>query len=84
MIALAKVAAIGDLHHAIAAGVMGKSDVYAELGAVVAGRTPGRTSDEEVIIFVSTGTALQDAAAASVVYEKALRVGMDLRLRLAM
>ena len=61
---------------------MRKSDVYAELGAVVAGRTPGRTSDEETIIFDSTGTALQDVAAARVVYEKALGVGTGHRLDL--
>ena len=80
---LEQCAAIGDLHHALAAGVMGKSDVHAELGAIVAGRTPGRTSDEEVIIFDSTGTALQDVAAASIVYEKALRAGRGFRLDLA-
>jgi alanine dehydrogenase len=76
-------AAIGDLHHAIAAGVMDKSDVYAELGAIIVGRTPGRTSAEEIIIFDSTGTALQDVAAASVVYEKALGAGKGAWLNLA-
>jgi alanine dehydrogenase len=76
-------AAIGDLHHAIAAGVMGESDVYAELGAIVAGRTPGRTSAEEIIIFDSTGTALQDVAAARVVYEKAFESGVGYRIDLA-
>jgi alanine dehydrogenase len=76
-------AAIGDLHHAIEAGVMNKSDVYAELGAIVAGRTPGRTSAEEVIIFDSTGTALQDVAAASIVYQRALNAGKGTWLNLA-
>ena len=80
---LEQCATIGDLHHAIAAGVMGKSDVYAELGAIVAGRTPGRTSTEEIIIFDSTGTALQDVAAASIVYEKALSSGEWTWLNLA-
>jgi alanine dehydrogenase len=76
-------AAIGDLHHAIAAHVMDKSDVYAELGAIVAGRKPGRTSADEIIIFDSTGTALQDVAAASIVYEKASRTGKGMWLSLA-
>ena len=80
---LEQCATIGDLHHAIAAGVMGKSDVYAELGTIVAGRTPGRTSTEEIIIFDSTGTALQDVAAASIVYEKALSSGEWTWLNLA-
>ena len=76
-------AAIGDLHHAIEERVMKKEDVYAELGWIVAGQRPGRTSDEEIIIFDSTGTALQDVAAASVVYRKALRAGRGLSLNLA-
>lgn len=80
---LEQCATIGDLHHAIATGVMSKSDVYAELGAIVTGRTPGRTSAEEIIIFDSTGTALQDVAAASIVYEKALSSGKGTRVHLA-
>ena len=76
-------AAIGDLHHAIAAGLMRKSDVHAELGAIVTGRALGRTSAEEIIIFDSTGTALQDVAAASVVYQKALDSGLGVCLNLA-
>jgi ornithine cyclodeaminase/alanine dehydrogenase-like protein (mu-crystallin family) len=73
---------IGDLHHAIEEGIIRKSDVYAELGEIVAGRTPGRTSNDEIIIFDSTGTALQDVAAASIVYKKALRAGIGGRLNL--
>ncbi len=68
---LPQAALIGDLHHAIARGLMRAEDVRAELGAVVAGRAPGRTSREEVIIFDSTGIALQDLAAAVAVYERA-------------
>jgi alanine dehydrogenase len=63
---------IGDLHHAIAQGLVRPEEVHAELGEVVAGRKPGRTSQEEITIFDSTGTALQDVAAAALVYEKAL------------
>ncbi|HVE78662.1 MAG TPA: ornithine cyclodeaminase family protein [Gemmatimonadaceae bacterium] len=68
-------AAIGDLHHAIEAGVMTRADVYAELGEVAAGRKRGRRREDEVIVFDSTGTALQDVAAAAVVYERALAAG---------
>jgi alanine dehydrogenase len=65
-------ASIGDLHHAVEAGVVTRADAHAELGEVIAGRKTGRTSDEEITIFDSTGTALQDVAAAAIVYEKAL------------
>ena len=63
---------IGDLHHAIDAGVMTRADVHAELGEIVAGLKPARTSDDEIIVFDSTGTALQDVAAAVAVYRRAL------------
>lgn len=65
-------AAIGDLHHAIEVGVMSAGDVHAELGDIVCGRKAGRRSDEEIIIFDSTGTGLQDVAAAIATYQRAL------------
>ena len=54
--------------------------VHAELGQIISGQKAGRESDEEIIIFDSTGTALQDVAAAAIVYEKALlnKVGTNL------
>jgi len=68
-------ALIGELHHAIAAGVMRREDVYAELSEVIAGRKRGREREDEVIIFDSTGMALQDVAAAAIVYDRALAAG---------
>jgi ornithine cyclodeaminase/mu-crystallin family protein/3-keto-disaccharide hydrolase len=65
-------ARIGDLHHAIDAGVMSAADVHAELGEIIAGRKPGRERPDEIIIFDSTGTGLQDVAAAVAVYRRAL------------
>ncbi len=66
-------ATIDDLHHAIEQGIVTRDHVYAELGEIVAGLKNGRTSKEEVILFDSTGMALQDVATASIVYEKALK-----------
>jgi alanine dehydrogenase len=63
--------AMGDLRHADAAGLTSADAVHAELGEIVAGQKPGRTSPEEIVIFDSTGTALQDVAAAAMIYEKA-------------
>ena len=62
---------IGDLHHAIDAGVMSRDAVHAELGEVIAGRKRGRARADEIIVFDSTGTGLQDAAAAAAVYRRA-------------
>jgi alanine dehydrogenase len=62
---------IGDLHHAISRGLMRKENVYAELADVVTGRKPGRTNEDEITVFDSTGVAIEDAVAAVAVYEKA-------------
>lgn len=72
-------AAFGDLHHAIEQGLVTKSHVHAELGEIIAGKKTGRDNDKEVIVFDSTGTAVQDAAAASIVYEKAISEGLGIR-----
>jgi alanine dehydrogenase len=72
-------AAIGDLHHALAAGAMSAAGVYAQLGEIVAGLKPARESEEEIIVFDSTGTALQDVAAAAAVYRQALADGKSPR-----
>lgn len=80
---LEQCAVMGDLHHALDAGVVSRADVYAELGEIVAGNKPGRESPEEITIFDSTGMALQDVAAAAVLYEKAERQGSGIRLSLA-
>ena len=72
---LAQCVEIGELQHAVVAGLMTPADVHAELSDVVTGRRPGRTRADEVTIFDSSGTALQDVAAALAVYEKARRIG---------
>ena len=70
---------IGDVHHAIAKGLMRKEDVYAELCEIVAGQKTGRVADDEIIVFDSTGVASEDAVAATAVYERALanHIGTD-------
>jgi alanine dehydrogenase len=76
-------ASMGDLHHALDAGVMRRADVHGELGEIVAGNKVGRESAEEITIFDSTGMALQDVAASAVLYEKAQRQGLGVRLSFA-
>jgi ornithine cyclodeaminase/alanine dehydrogenase-like protein (mu-crystallin family) len=73
---------MGDLHHAISAGIMSATDIHATLGQVVAGLRPGRTSADEMFVFDSTGTALQDVAAAALVYERALGAGRGVQFAL--
>jgi len=73
---------IGDLHHAIAAKVMRREDVYADLRQIVSGEREGRTAPDEIIVFDSTGTALEDVAAAAVVYERAIARKMGIEVSL--
>jgi ornithine cyclodeaminase/alanine dehydrogenase-like protein (mu-crystallin family) len=62
--------AMGDLRHAVAAGAIGAGEVHAELADLVSGAREGRASAEEITVFDSTGTALQDVAAAAFLYER--------------
>ena len=76
-------ATIGDLRHALVAGAMTRSDVRAELGEIIAGLKPGRMEESEIVIFDSTGMALQDVAAAALVYERSVDSGRGMLVDLA-
>ncbi|HTD82455.1 MAG TPA: ornithine cyclodeaminase family protein [Gemmatimonadaceae bacterium] len=73
---LEQCAKIGDLHHALSLGVMQRKDVRASLDQVVAGLAAGRVNDQEIVIFDSTGVAIEDVAAAALVYERAEETGV--------
>lgn len=73
--AVTQCAELGELQHAIAAGLMTAEQVHADLTEVVAGSRPGRSTAEEITIFDSTGTALQDLAAAIAVEARARATG---------
>jgi alanine dehydrogenase len=64
---------MGDLRRAISAGAIRVEDVHAGLGALVVGEASGRTGADQIFVFDSTGTALQDVAAAAAIYERASR-----------
>jgi alanine dehydrogenase len=68
---LSQAASIGEIHHAIGAGALNAESIEEDLPRIVAGRAAGRRSDDEVIVFDSTGMALQDVASACATYAKA-------------
>lgn len=78
---LAQCAEIGELHHALRGGWVTRDDVRGELGEVLAGRRIGRMSPDEIVVFDSTGIALEDVAAASLVYERAIAADRGARFR---
>jgi ornithine cyclodeaminase/alanine dehydrogenase-like protein (mu-crystallin family) len=67
---------IGEIHHAVDAGVLRKENVYAELGEIAAGMKRGRVSKEEITVADLTGVGVQDAAVANRVVDEALRRGL--------
>ena len=64
---------IGEIHHAVAGGFITRDDVYAELGEILAGKKPGRESEDEITVADLTGVGIQDAAVADYVMEEAER-----------
>lgn len=61
-------AAFGELRHAIDAGLLGAGEIHGELGAIVAGKKPARTSDTQITIADLTGVGFQDTAIASAAF----------------
>ena len=68
----AQCATSGELHHAIVAKLVDVSHVSAEIGQIIAGQRLGRTEPDQLVVYDSTGTALQDVACAAAIYRKAL------------
>ena len=62
---------LGELHHAIGAGLVAPDAVFAELGQIVAGRVQGRTSDGQITFADLTGTGIQDTAIANLAFARA-------------
>ena len=66
----AQCSAFGELKHAIAAGLLTRHDVHAELGQIVAGVKPGRSSDAQLTVADLTGVGFQDTAIASAALDR--------------
>lgn len=66
----------GHIYAGIQAGALTPDVAHANLGEVVAGLKPGRTRDDEIIIFDSSGLCIQDMAAAIHVWKRAQELGM--------
>ena len=61
----------GEINVPYSEGVLTDSDIYGSLGEIVVGDKEGRTSDDSISVFDSTGLAIQDVAAAHVIYTQA-------------
>lgn len=72
----------GEVNVPISKGVLKPEEIYGQIGEIIAGIKPGRTNDDEITIFDSTGLAIQDVATGTIVYKRALEQGKGLRLAL--
>ena len=66
----------GDLMIPINNGTISKNGIYAELHEIVAGKKLGRTSDDEITCWKAVGLAIEDAAVAKFVYDRAMKEGL--------
>ncbi|MBN1992817.1 MAG: ornithine cyclodeaminase family protein [Anaerolineae bacterium] len=73
-------AAVGEIHHGLAAGVISKDDVQGELGDLIIGKIPGRTHPEQITVADLTGLDTQDSTVATLALEKALFLGVGQRV----
>jgi ornithine cyclodeaminase len=72
---LSQARGLGELHNAIAGGVVSADAEFAELGAVVAGAAPGRTDPADITLADLTGTGVQDTAIATLAGRRAAAAG---------
>ena len=71
---------IGELHHALAEGVISPYDEIIELGELTSGRSPGRTDDEEITVCDLTGVGVQDTQIALLAFERARDRGLGISI----
>jgi ornithine cyclodeaminase len=73
---LEQCARFGELSHAIAAGLLTPQGIGGALGEIVAGRRPGRVSDEQITVCDLTGVGFQDTAIAALAWSKVHEKGL--------
>lgn len=72
----------GEINVPLQQGLLVEADIVGEIGEVVAGKKEGRTSDDEVTVFDSTGIALQDSATIPLEYERAVAAGVGIEKKM--
>jgi ornithine cyclodeaminase/alanine dehydrogenase-like protein (mu-crystallin family) len=71
---------LGELHHAMEAGLIAEDHPIDELGELTAGRKPGRSREEEITVCDLTGVGVQDTAIALLACRKAEEEGLGLTI----
>ena len=71
---LAQTRRLGELHHAIKAGVVDERAPFVELGQIIAGQVAGRASADQITVADLTGTGIQDTAIANFVFARSRKL----------
>lgn len=74
--------ATGELEVPVKQGAITPDDIVAELGEVIAGRAQGRTSNDQVTVFDTSGIAVQDLQSSKVAYDRAVEAGLGATVEL--
>ncbi len=72
----------GEINMPLRQGLIKEDDIAGEIGEVITGRKPGRTSNEEITLFDSTGIALQDSATVPLEYKRAVAAGVGVEKKM--
>jgi alanine dehydrogenase len=72
----------GEVNVPLSKGLIKREDIYGELGEIIVGKKVGRTSEKEITVFDSTGLAIEDLAAAAVVYKRAKEANLGAEIDL--
>lgn len=68
----------GEINFAVSQRIITQEDIYANIGEIITGKKPGRTSLDQITIFDSTGLAIQDISCANAIYRRLME---DKKLR---
>ena len=72
----------GEINVPLSEGLIRETDIAGEIGEIVAGKKQGRTSDDEITLFDSTGIALQDSATVPLEYKRAMEAGVGIEKKM--
>jgi ectoine utilization protein EutC len=71
---------LGELHHALQAGVLDRDAPLVELGELVSGQKPGRRDEAAISVCDLTGVGVQDTAIALLALQRARQLGLGLTI----
>ena len=73
---------VGETELPIKKGIISKADIIAEIGDVILGKATGRTSDDDITIYDTTGIALQDLMTSKLALDIAEAKGLGVEVEL--